>query len=230
MIIKNCEVIPFVIPLKKPLKWAAGYMTEVDWLLLKIEGEDGTYGVAEAIPRPMIYGETQESLYFALKKHLAPLIIGEDSFALERIWEKMGALAWNPAAKSAIDVALHDLNGKLLQVPIYKMLGGPYRDKVDLCWMIGLKSNEEMINEMIRKVEEGFKAFKVKGGIDPENDIKVLRLMHQKVPREVKIYVDANQCYDKETAYRVLKALENVLDSVEEPMPVYDDAGRKELS
>src|SRR5271170_6056905 len=145
MIIRDIEVTPFVIPLVKPTKWAAGYMTHVDWLLVKIVGDDGTYGVAEAIPRPMIYGETQHSIYYAITQYLAPLLIEEDSFALERIWSKMGSLAGNPAAKSAIDIALHDLNGKLLKMPVHRLLGGPARSEVDLVWMVGLMSNAEML-------------------------------------------------------------------------------------
>ena len=230
MIVKDFEVIPFVIPMSKPLKWAAGSMTEVRALLLKIEAEDGTYGVSEAVPRPMIYGETMESMYYALKNYFAPLVIGEDSFALERIWEKMGAIVWNPAAKGAIDIALHDLNGKSIGMPIYRMLGGPYRDKVELVWMVGLMSNEEMVAEMLEKAAEGFKSFKVKGGIDPQNDIDLLLQMHEKAPKGVKLYIDANMGYDRETAYRVIHALEDVLDCVEEPMPAWDDDGRAALS
>ena len=230
MLIKNIEVTPFVIPLKKPTKWAAGYMTEVDWLLVKIIGEDGSYGVSEAIPRPMIYGETQQSIYYAILRYLAPLIIGEDSFSLERIWSKMGALAANPAAKAAIDIALHDLNGKLLQMPIYRMLGGPARKEIDLVWMVGLMSNREMIAEMQQKIGEGFRAFKVKGGIDADNDIALIKQMRREVPADIKIYIDANMRYDKETAYRVLKELEGMLDCIEEPMLATDDSGRKELA
>jgi L-alanine-DL-glutamate epimerase-like enolase superfamily enzyme len=230
MRIANIQITPFDIPLVKPTKWAAGFMTKVDWVLVKIEAEDGTYGIAEAIPRPMIYGETQESIYYALKKHLAPLIIGEDSFALERIWEKMGALAANPGAKNSIDIALHDLNGKLLGIPVYSLLGGPYRKEIDLAWMVGMMSGDEMIAEMKRKVAEGFRAFKVKAGLDPVGDIAMLRAMRAEVPGDVKIYIDANMRYDKEVAYKVLKALEDVLDCVEEPMIASDDAGRRELS
>lgn len=230
MKIKHVEVIPLQIPMTKPLKWAAGYMDVIDILLVKIIAEDGTFGVAEAIPRPMIYGETQESMYYALSRYFTPLIIGEDSFNLEIIWEKMERVAWNPACKSAIDVALHDMNGKLLNTPVYKMLGGPYRNKVELCWMVGLDTNEEMVKEVKEKAAEGFKAFKIKGGINPDNDIAVVRQLREEIPSNVQLYIDANQRYDKETAYRVLKALENIMDCVEEPLPIYDSTGRKELS
>ncbi|REE07393.1 L-alanine-DL-glutamate epimerase-like enolase superfamily enzyme [Paraburkholderia sp. BL27I4N3] len=230
MIIRSVEVTPFVIPLNKPTKWAAGYMTTVDWLLVKIIGDDGSYGVAEAIPRPMIYGETQHSIYYAITQYLAPLLVGEDSFALENIWSRMGALACNPAAKSAIDIALHDLNGKLLKMPVHRLLGGPARTEVDLVWMVGLMSNDQMLAELDQKVTAGFRTFKIKAGLDPDNDIRLLKQMRERVPDDVRLYIDANMRYDKETAYRVLKALEDVLDCVEEPMLASDDLGRRELA
>lgn len=230
MLITNVDVIPFVIPLLRPTRWANGYMDKVDWLLLRIEAEDGSYGVAEAIPRPMIYGETQESIYFVLKKYLAPLLIGEDSFALERIFKKLGALVGNPGAKNAIDIALHDLNGKLLGLPVHRMLGGPVRDAVDLVWMIGQKPEQAMLDELLEKVGEGFFAFKVKGGTDPVGDVRLLKQMRELVPDHVRLYIDANMQYDRETAYRVLKQLEGVLDCIEEPMLATDDAGRLALS
>lgn len=232
MIIKKVEVTPVNIPYVagKPLKWAAGCLYAAEHLVVKIEGEGGTYGVAEATPRPMIYGETQHSIYYAIKNYLAPLLIGQDSFALENIWERMNSLMWNPSAKAAIDVALYDLNGKLLGLPIHTMLGGPYRKKVKLVWMVGFGSNDEMLDEMLRKTQEGFRVFKVKGGPDPDNDIRVLSLMKEKAPKDVKLYIDANMCYTQRDAERVLKALENVLDCIEEPMAAWDDEGRKEVS
>ena len=230
MIITKVDVIPFVIPLLRPTKWAAGYMDKVDWLVLRIEAEDGTYGVTEAIPRPMIYGETQASIYFAIKQFLAPLLIGEDSFALERIWKKMGSLASNPGAKNAIVIALHDLNGKLLGLPVHRMLGGPVRDEVDLVWMVGQKPEQEMIDELLTKVAEGFFAFKIKGGTDPVGDVRLLKQFRELVPDHVRLYIDANMQYDKEVAYKVLKQLEGVLDCIEEPMQAGDDAGRLALA
>jgi len=230
MRIIKIELTPFVIDLKKPTVWAAGSMTTVDWVIVKIIGEDGVYGVSEAIPRPMIYGETQHSIYYAIRDYLGPLIIGEDSFALERIWKKMAAIAGNPAAKAALDIALHDMNGKILNMPIHRLLGGPARDEVELTWMIGMMRNRDMLDELDNMLAEGYRSFKVKGGIDPDNDITLLIEMRKRAGRGVQLYIDANTMYDKETAYRVLRALEGVIDCIEEPMAIHDDKGRYALA
>jgi L-Ala-D/L-Glu epimerase len=228
--IEQVDVIPFKIPLIKPLTWAAGHMTEVDWLIVLIRGSDGVTGVAEAIPRPMIYGETQESVYAAISRYLAPAIVGEDSLALERVWARMGVITGNLAAKAAIDVALHDLNARALGLPVHRMLGGPARDWVHLVWMVGLGSDDEMVAEVQDRAEAGYRSFKVKGGLDPQADVRRLRRMHAQAPPGTKFYIDANTAYDTATARRVLRELEEVLDCVEEPLPATDDQARLELA
>lgn len=230
MRITRIELTPFVIPLHKPTVWATGSMTAVDYVLVQIHGEDGLYGVSEAIPRPMIYGETQHSIYYAIRDYLAPLILGEDSLALERIWKKMGSLAANPGAKAAIDIALHDLNGKLLGLPVHRLLGGPARSQVAVTWMIPLMSHADMLAELEQKLAEGFCSFKIKGGLDAVGDIQLVRDMRRIAGPSVQLYLDANQMYDRETALRVLTALDGTMDCIEEPMAVHDDLGRRDLA
>ncbi|MCW2306349.1 mandelate racemase/muconate lactonizing enzyme family protein [Rhodobium gokarnense] len=229
MKIKSITVTPFSVPYKHVVKWAAGALTASDHLIVRIEAEDGTCGHAEAIPRPMIYGETQEGMYYALTKHLIPPLIGEDSLNLERIWEKMERLQWNPAAKGAIDVALWDLNARLLGVSAAQLLGGPYRTEVPVSWQIPLVSNEQAIAELKRLTGEGFICFKVKGGPDPDNDIALLKEMRAEAPN-ARLYIDANMDYGRQDAIRVMKALEGVIDSLEEPIRASDDAGRLDLA
>lgn len=230
MEILNIEAVPFSIPLNTPLKWATGYMEAADHVLIKIETNNDIFGIAEATPRPTIYGETQASIVRIITGFLAPLIIGEDSFDLEKIWNKMNSIAWNPTAKGAIDIALHDLNSKYMGIPLYKMLGG-WRDTVPLTWVVTLKSEEEMIQEIIEKISEGYKSFKVKIGLDPEYDLMTVKNIRKEVAPEIDIYVDANQGYSRESALKVLKDMQNLsISCVEEPLPVWDDEGRQRLS
>jgi L-alanine-DL-glutamate epimerase-like enolase superfamily enzyme len=227
MRIAKIEVIPFNLPYKREIVWATGVLKAAEHLLVKIVAEDGTYGVAEAIPRVGIYGDNQEGIYFALTKHLIPAIIGMDSMNLEGIWRKMDFMFWNLTSKGAIDVALHDLNGKLLGVSTNRLLGGPVRDRVALSWQVAFASHDEMFAEMDAKLAEGYKAFKVKGGPHPDEDIELLRKMRAHVPEGVRLYIDANITYDRTDTRKVLKALEGVIDCLEEPMRPSDENGRR---
>ncbi len=228
MKIKAIELYPLQMPQFKTTKWATGSVSVTEHIIVKIIAEDGTYGVTEAIPRPGIYGETPASIYYALSKIIIPKLIGMDSFNLEAIWEKMSELPYNYATKGAVDVALHDLNGKLLGISCAQMMGGPYRTEVPLSWVSGGTwfSEDMIMEETKQRVAEGYKMFKVKAGY-VDKDIDLLIKMRKACPDDVKFLIDPNQLYSREDMYRAGYALTDVIDSIEEPTPVWDDEGRK---
>jgi len=231
MKIINIELTPLQMPQKKIVRWANGSISVTEHIIVKVIAEDGTYGVMEAIPRPGIYGETPVSIYHALKNIIIPTVVGLDSFNLEKIWEKMSVLPYNYAAKGSIDAAIHDLNGKLLNIPCCQLLGGPYRNEVPLSWPSGGIWFDEgfILEEMKQAVEAGYKAFKVKAG-HADADIALLLKMRKICPDDVKLLIDPNQLYSREELIKVGYALTDVIDSIEEPISVWDDEGRKMFS
>ena len=231
MKIIDIELIPLQIPQNKVMRWANGHVSVTEHIIVKVFAEDGTYGVTEAIPRPGIYGETPASIYNVLEKIVVPNLIGLDSFNLEQIWEKMNSLPFNYAAKGAIDVAIHDLNGKLLGISCSQFLGGPYRTEVPLSWVSGGTWFEEdiILEEVRQRVSEGYKAFKVKAG-NADADIKFTLKMRKLCPDDVEITIDPNQLYSREELLRVGYALTDVIDCIEEPIAVWDDVARKSFT
>lgn len=233
MRITNVEAIPVNIPFSGTINWKSGHMPGADNVIVKITAEDGTYGVGEATPRIGIYGETQQSIYYVVKDVLAPMLIGEDSFNLQKIWDKMSFAVWNPTAKGAIDIALYDLNGRLCGLPICKMLGGPYRTEIPLSWTMAgtYGSYQDEVDEVIHKTAEGYRSFKIKtGNGDVDEDIRLLKEMKANCPEGTNLYIDVNMAYTREEAFKVLRALEGVISCVEEPLPSTDDEGRLALS
>lgn len=228
MKIVSVELYPLQIPQKKVTRWANGHVSVTEHIVVKVVAENGMYGVAEAIPRPGIYGETPASLYYALKKLLIPAIVGLDSLNAEIIWEKMGSTAYNYCAKGALDVAINDLNGKLLNIPCHQLLGGPARTEVPLSWVSGGSWFDEamILEETKQKIAEGYKAFKVKAG-NVDADIKILKKMRKIAPDDVKFLIDPNQLYSREDLTRVGYEFTDVIDSIEEPINIWDDEGRK---
>jgi L-alanine-DL-glutamate epimerase-like enolase superfamily enzyme len=233
MLITNVDVIPVNIPFAGTINWASGHMPGADNVIVKITAENGIYGVGEATPRIGIYGETQHSIYHVIKDYLAPMLINEDSFNIQKIIDKMSFIVWNPTAKGAIDIALYDLNGRLTNLPICKMLGGPYRTRIPLSWtMAGTYGDyQSEVDEVVRKTAEGYRSFKIKTGVgDPDLDIKLLKEMKKRCPEGTQLYIDANMAYSREDAYKVLKALEGVITCCEEPLPAVDNEGRAALA
>ena len=166
MKIVDIQLIPLQIPQTYETHWANGRISVAEHTLIKIIAEDGTYGISEAVPRTGIYGETQQSILTVLRKMILPPLIGLDSMDLETIWEKMNETPYNFVAKGSVDVALYDLNGKILGVPTAALLGGPYRREVPLCWVSGGSwfPKDYIMEETKRIMDEGYKGIKMKAG------------------------------------------------------------------
>jgi len=231
MKISRIETLPFRIPLKKATEWARGKVDVAEHVLLKVYTDEGIVGIAEAPPRPTIYGESQTSIKFAVDHWLGPMIIGMSPFEIEKVWDRFDAIAGNFTAKGAIDLALYDIIGKALRVPCYKLFGY-WNDKVQLTWCVNLNPLKEMVEEGRQMIETyGFKSLKLKTGVDPKKDIQMVRTMRKELGDEIMIYIDANQGYDPFTAVKVIKDMKPYnIAFVEEPCPVWDKKGRKRVS
>ncbi len=231
MKITQIEAIPFKIPYHVPIRWGAtGYMDSAEHVLVRIYTDEGLVGVAEALPRPTFYGESQASILYAIRNWFAPLITGLNPSHLEKVWAKLETVAWNPAAKGAIDMALHDLMARARGIPLWEMLGG-YADRLPVGWLLDLRPLPEMIEEAVEYRAQGFKSFKVKIGLEPEKDIQVIKTLREKLGPEVLIYADGNMLYTVPTAIRVLKKMEEYgLDFVEEPVASWDFRGKLKVA
>jgi L-alanine-DL-glutamate epimerase-like enolase superfamily enzyme len=208
----------------------AGYLDAAEHVLVRIRTDEGIVGCAEATPRPTIYGESQRSIVFAIEQWFKPMIVGKDPFAIETIWHDLETIYWNPTAKGAVDLALHDIQARAANIPAYRLLGG-WSNRVPLSWMVGLNSVEVMVEEALQKKDEGFRGFKVKVGVDPDKDVRAIRALRESLGEEVMIYVDGNQAYSTEDAVRALGAMEEYgIGMAEEPLPVWNWRGRLALA
>ncbi len=227
MKISTVEAIPFRIPFRKVTKWATGSQDAAEHILVRITTDEGVTGIAEAPPRPTIYGESLQSIKSAIDGWFGPMIRGMNPFEIERIWHKLNTIVWNPTAKAAIDMALHDIMGRALGVPCYQMFGY-WTDKVRLSFCINLNPIREMVAEAEEMISTyGFKALKLKVGTEPQKDIEMVKTMRKEVGDGIFLYVDANQGYDPFTAIQVIRAItEYGIAFVEEPCPVWDKKGR----
>jgi len=228
MKITAVETLPFRIPLKKVTEWARGKQDSAEHVLVRISTDEGIVGIAEAPPRPTIYGESIASIKFAIDNWLSPMITGMNPFELSKIWDKFDMIAANNTAKGSIDIALHDIIGKALNVPCYKLFGW-WTNRIRMSWCVNLNPLKEMVEEAKEMIDAyGFSMLKLKVGIDPDKDLEMVRTTRNELGDGVLLYVDANQGYDPFTAVTVLrKMMEYGIVLVEEPCPVADKKGRK---
>ena len=225
--VRAVEAIPVRLPLKKPIQWAAGILHSIDNVIVRVTLNSGVQGIADAPPRPSIYGETQASILTIVRDHLAPLVVGTNAFDTASLWQKLRTVAWNPCAKAALDMALHDAQGKSLGVPCANLLGGIPRP-LAVNWRLALGSVEVMLADADEKMQaHGFRAFKVKCGLDARKDIAMLSALRKHVGPEVELTVDMNQGYDVQTLIETGPALAELgVALIEEPIHARNGVGK----
>ncbi|MFN7087550.1 MAG: mandelate racemase/muconate lactonizing enzyme family protein [Burkholderiales bacterium] len=225
--IRSIEAIPVAVPLLHPIVWARGRINTIDNVIVVVTLSDGTQGIADAPPRPTIYGETQQSITAIIENHFALKLKGVNAFDLAAVWSVLDAVAWNPAAKAAIDMALHDAQAKALGISCAQLLGGTVKPlPVNRRLMLG--SNKQMLAEAEQMMKRyGFRAWKVKCGMDRKRDITLLRALRKLVGDDHEIAIDCNQGYSAQVLLEQAPYFEEVgVALVEEPIPARDGAGK----
>lgn len=234
MNITKVEAIPFHIPFDPDLHLKYAYRTAAaaDHVLVRVYTNNGIVGISEAPARPQIYGETQESIVAIVEKYLGPPIVGKDPFNLDCIHHSLDSIPHNLCAKAAIDIAIHDIIGKYLNIPVYNYIGGKTRDSIPLSWMVGVDTKERMVSECQKFLAMGIGAFKIKAGLDFDEDIERFKAIRNSLGNKVILYVDPNQTFKgTKRAVTLIRELEKYgLAWIEEPSPIFDKRSRLEIS
>src|SRR5690242_13327487 len=161
-------------PFGSSQRWVEGRSA----VLVRVVTDDGRSGWGEA------YGpRIPEAVSVLIQTAIKPLIVNEESDRIEYLWQRMyGALRDSGqkgvavSAISAVDIALWDLNARELQVPVYRLLGGPVRTRID-AYATGLYFPRQgdpvaaAVEEASSYAREGFRLIKLKGGLDSALDI-----------------------------------------------------------
>jgi L-Ala-D/L-Glu epimerase len=227
MNITSIRATPFSLPLEHTVASAGMSQTvaTIQDVLVRVESDSGHTGFAEAWGHPTAWGEGQYATVDMVNNHLAPLLVGLDPLDIERITTLMNppsGVAYGFSAKAAIDMAIHDLIGKALNVPVYKYLGGWANPPVvGVTWMLGLGDAGKLAAEARELADTlGYKAFKLKVGRDPDRDVAAVKAVREELGDDTLIYVDANATYTPDVAVRTIRRMaEYDLAWVEDPCP-----------
>ncbi len=206
-----------------------GTLTEVANVAVRVSTEDGYSGWGEAassIDMFFFNGESRASVMAAIG-NIAPLVLGCDALNLNEIHGKMSLIPRNQA-KCAIDVALHDIAGKIHGVPVYELLGGAFSPEAPMHYTIGIAAPQEMAAEASKRVGEGFRTLEVKvgrykGRVSVEDDVARVKAIRDAVGEDVIIIVDANIGWSAREAVRVIRRIEELDVYVEQPSRHLED-------
>src|SRR5262249_23984678 len=167
-----------------------------------------------------------------IERDVAPRLVGDDAAGLEALAREMAKrVQGNPFARAAVEMALWDLNGRALGVPVHRLLGGRLRDRVPLSWSLAVADPEAEVDEARAKAARGHRIFKIKTAARPvAEDIERIRRLREALGPGISLRVDANQGWDRPTALRAIRALEPYcVDFVEQPVPRWDLEGMAEI-
>ena len=227
--IQQIEVYPVTLAYKETFRIAPGASTESHNVIVKIVTDYGVVGWGEASPSERVTGETAETVIKILNR-IAPKLIGLCPLRIEQDVEVMDSIVeGNPAAKAAVDIALHDILGKTGRKPLFMLMGG-YRTEVLTDITLGIKSPKEMAEDAVKAVNKGFKALKVKVGVNPPEDVERIKRIREAIGDNVQIRIDANQGWTPKQAIEVLNKIEKFnIQFAEQPVPSEDIKGLMEV-
>ncbi len=209
---------------KEPFRIALGKSTAHVNIILELQADDGTRGYGEGSASPRIVGDTPETVVRTLRT-LAPLVIGSDVFSIEATIERILKVKGSSSAKAAVDMALHDLWGRAVGRPLYRLLGG-YRDRIETDITIGIKRPPEMAASAERAVKQGFKILKIKVGTGVNEDVERVRRVRETVGGKIRLRVDANQAWSVSEAVQAIRRIEKFHpEFVEQPVRAEDLKG-----
>ena len=226
--------------LDKELGYSQQYYKHRTAHLVEVETDEGITGWGECFGP----GNIALANKYIVEKVIQPLIKGDDPLKKEYIWHKVYNLLRDSGQKgmpiqalSGIDIALWDILAKKSNLPLYQILGGKTNDKIPVYgygMMLQKKTVDELCelfkNEANQIKEKNFKAMKMKIGMGPKEDLKLVSAVRDTIGSEFKLMVDANHAYNKNDALYVGRGLDEMnIYWFEEPVAPEDYDSYKEL-
>jgi L-alanine-DL-glutamate epimerase-like enolase superfamily enzyme len=193
-------------------------------VIIKITTSDGTIGWGQSIPSPMWSYETLDTVKIVLQNYLAPALIGRKPLDIEGAHKALdlalapGFSTAMPIARSGLDIALHDLCGKLKGQSLSQMWKRPRGGPLTLSWTVNARTLDEAQEVIDAGYNRGYSNFNIKVAPDPEFDISLAKLVRKRAT-EGFLWADANGGYDQPTALAVAPKLADAgVDVFEAPL------------
>jgi L-alanine-DL-glutamate epimerase-like enolase superfamily enzyme len=229
MQITNVDVTPVELRLRMPYRTAYhGEIDRVTVVFVRVSTRQGRVAWGCAAFDPAITGETLEDVVQACRacadraRDLNPLNTEHALDELAQLTEH------TPSALCAFDLAFHDLLGMAAGMPLHRLLGG-FRNRIQTSITIGIAPVKETVQLARDRARQGFRIIKVKGGIDPDEDVRRVRAIREALPH-LTLRLDADQGYTVRQALDVARALMGKLEMLEQPTPAADLDGLNQVT
>ena len=230
MKISNVEAVPisYRVPDGQNVRLGIGRAIIRDAVLIKVTTDEGIIGWGESH-----HGRCPGAIAKLIDSTINELVVGLDARSNVEVWAKVykmqlashGMGYASAMALSGIDMALWDIRCKIVDLPLYRLLGGSknpipaYAGGISLGW----QEPTQLADEAQMHVDSGYRALKLRVGDNPGRDIKRVKAVREALGEEIEIMVDANTGYSLDDVRRVMPAFEDVnVTWLEEPFPALD--------
>ncbi|MBV4533757.1 muconate cycloisomerase family protein [Pseudomonas sp. SWRI107] len=234
--IDRLDAIIVDLPTIRPHKLAMHTMQKQTLVVLRLRCSDGVEGIGEATTiGGLAYGyESPEGIKANIDAYLAPALLGLPAGNINAAMQKLDKLAkGNTFAKSGIETALLDAQGKRLGLAVSELLGGRVRDSLEVAWTLASGDTARDIAEAEHMLEiRRHRVFKLKIGANPlEQDLKHVISIKRALGERASVRVDVNQYWDESQAFRACRLLaDNGIDLIEQPISRINRSGQIRLN
>lgn len=220
MKIKNIQVWKADLGNTKPYTIAFKTVDEVLNAFVEITLDNGITGIGAGCPSEYVTGEHLDQTMATLTDHNLEFLQGRDIREIQQLLFEIGRkFPKTPAARAALDIALHDAFTKFLGIPLVKYLGQKI-ETMPTSNTIGIKNVADTLKEAEEYGKLGFKALKIKIGKDPEEDLERLVKLREKFANKFFIRIDANQGYTSAQTIEFYKRIRPLdIELIEQPLP-----------
>ncbi|WP_437882269.1 muconate/chloromuconate family cycloisomerase [Pseudomonas sp. LRF_L74] len=235
-IIERFETLIVDLPTIRPHKLAMHTMQHQSMVILRIFCSDAIEGVGEATTiGGLAYGnESPESIKVNLDTYFAPLLIGQDAGNINGAMRRIAlSVRGNTFARSAVETALLDAQGKRLGLPVAELLGGRVRDSLEVAWTLASGDTGKDIEEAERMLDlRRHRHFKLKiGANEPARDIAHVAAIKRALGDRASVRVDLNQSWSEALALRGCQQLADAgVELIEQPIPRQDHLAQARVS
>jgi L-Ala-D/L-Glu epimerase / N-acetyl-D-glutamate racemase len=229
MQLTHSEVIPVRLEINHPIRMAGvPEFEQITAILIRAETRQGNTAWGAAVAHPDLTGERPEEVV-RLCQECCGLIPDLHPTNIEySLAELSPYIRYSSAATCAFNTLFYDLLGLASGLPLYRLLGG-YRDRIRTSITLPAGTVEEGVEEARKAAELGFRALKIKGGFEPEEDIRRVKAIHRALP-SLSLRLDADGGYNVQQSLEICQALESMIELFEQPTPADDLKGLSEVT
>ncbi len=229
MQITKAEVTPVEISLRQPIRMAG--LPDIEQLtvvFVRLETLKGQSAWGCAVAHPNLTGEETEKVIQTCQ-NCADIAPDLHPTNLEFSLSELTAVAGESIPTlCAFDLAFHDLLGLATGLPLHQLLGG-YRKRIQTSVTIPIAPVQESVEIARQRADQGFRMLKIKGGLDPDEDVRRIQAIHRALPSHI-LRLDPDGGYQVQAAIEVSRALQGIIEILEQPTPAKDLAGLREVT